>query len=463
MQLNNSRRDMSETQDVRHQAKVSELLADYIPPQDTWNPADEALYQPADPYRVSLEEAQDMQLKAIKFTFTRHYRNNDFYHRYCEMRDITPDDIKTNNNLDKIPLIPDIVFKQHPSGKDLAYWIVGIFTGDLPKIVVEGANPTFDDIVNAFNTKGLAVMYTSGTSGRFSVIPRDMKTFRAAEYALAKSRASMVAQTDDHVLLLFPNPARTNLFIGRVSSLSYDLFGDVHYAVDSAITAEVTQKAMSGNERLSGRMPSSVQSETQQKIVDKTVQWLERYEKTEESIRLGGPPFMLVLVMNALQKDGKRFDFGERGNVLTAGGWKIHENARFPHADFRKQVQNVLGIPEARCLDLYGLCESNGFMMQCPEGHYLHAPYTYLKPLVLDDALMPVGYGEWGHFAFLDALAQSYPGFIISGDLVRLLERCPVCDRPGPVFEPEVHRAKGEEVRGCAEQLRRILSQDLVE
>jgi hypothetical protein len=101
-------------------------------------------------------------------------------------------------------------------------------------------------------------------------------------------------------------------------------------------------------------------------------------------------------------------------------------------------------------------------MWQCPEGHYLHAPYTYYKPLALGDDLMPIGCGEWGRFAFLDALAQSYPGFIISGDRVRLLEHCPVCDRPGPVLEPEVRRAKGEEVRGCAEELRRILAQDIV-
>jgi len=66
---------------------------------------------------------------------------------------------------------------------------------------------------------------------------------------------------------------------------------------------------------------------------------------------------------------------------------------------------------------------------------------------------MPAEYGEWGRYAFLDASAQSYPGFIISGDRVRMFEHCPVCDRPGPVLDREIERAKGEEVRGCAEEL----------
>ncbi|MGZ4904909.1 MAG: LuxE/PaaK family acyltransferase [Halobacteriota archaeon] len=68
--------------------------------------------------------------------------------------------------------------------------------------------------------------------------------------------------------------------------------------------------------------------------------------------------------------------------------------------------------------------------------------------------------GPRGRFAFLDGLAYSYPGFIITGDEVRMLEHCSVCDRPGPVLEPEVKRASSVEMRGCAEEVRRVLAQD---
>ena len=40
---------------------------------------------------------------------------------------------------------------------------------------------------------------------------------------------------------------------------------------------------------------------------------------------------------------------------------------------------------------------------------------------------------------------------------------CPVCDRPGPVLEPEVKRAPSVEMRGCAEEVRRVLAQDFGE
>jgi long-chain-fatty-acid---luciferin-component ligase len=443
--------------------KLNERIAHYIPPRDAWNLADEAVFKPADLYRVPLEEARDMQLKAIKFTFAHHYRNNDFYHRYCEMRNVSPDDIRTVDDLDKIPLIPDTTFKQYPSGKDFARWLANVFTGDLPKIVIEGANPTFDDVINAFNEAGLVVAHSSGTSGRVTVIPRDMKTFLASQYAAANVRINTGALSSDaNAIMLMPNPEKSHVFMATVSRLAQDMYKSVYYAVDYVISADVIQRAMSENEKLKGKVPSSAQSEMLQKTVDRGIQCLEHYDKTNEKITISGPPFLFLHVLDTLQKDGKSFDFGERGRVTTGGGWKLYEGKRITHADFRRKVQDVLGIPETYCLDGYGMCESNGFMLHCPEGHYLHAPYTYYRPLVLDDGLTPIGYGEWGRFAFLDAIAQSYPGFIISGDRVRLLERCPVCDRPGPVLEPEVQRAKGEEVRGCAEELRRIFARDML-
>ena len=164
-----------------------------------------------------------------------------------------------------------------------------------------------------------------------------------------------------------------------------------------------------------------------------------------------------------MEREGKRFEFGDRGLVGTGGGWKISEDKRISSADFRKRVEEVLGIPETRCSDVYAMIEANAIMNTCPEGHYFHIPYTWFKPLVLDKSLMPAGYGEWGRFAFLDALAGSYPGFIITGDQVRMLEHCPVCDRPGPVLEPEVQRAPSVEMRGCAEEVRRVLAQDFGE
>ena len=162
--------------------RLNERLARYIPPRETWTPADEALHTPIDLCRVRIDEAKAMQLKAITYTFTRHYTLNDFYRKYCDMQAVTPDDVRTYDDLEKIPLIPDLTFKQHPSGEDFAHWIANIFTGELPTVVIESTNPTFDDVINAFNAAGMVVAYSSGTSGRHTVIPRDMRTYLNRRY-----------------------------------------------------------------------------------------------------------------------------------------------------------------------------------------------------------------------------------------------------------------------------------------
>jgi len=453
------------TQDYQEYIKRFDgYLKKYIPSKDAWTPVDDALYTPPDLFRIPLKEADEMQLKSIKYTFLYQYTNNKFYQNFCKQRNVSPDDIKTLDDLNKIPLIPDSFFKDYPTGKDFAVWLGNIFTGSLPRIVIKESNPTYEEVINAFNNAGITVSYSSGTSGRFTFIPRDQRTFFISEYAAAKSLISMIYPFWDyqvHGYLLMPNPKKTNVYAGKVCTIYFDAIQDVRVAIDKEITTELILMTMTGQKGVKSKIVKYVAKRELEKMINEIISWLEYHEKTKEKIAFVGAPFILSFVMKKLQKEGRSFDFSERGGVATGGGWKAYEGVRVPVSDFRKHVEKVLGIPEKYCLDIYGMVEGNGWMVHCPEGHYLHSPYSYYKPLVLDSEYKPVGYGEWGRFAFLDAAAFSYPGFIMSGDKVRMLEHCPVCDRPGPVLEPEIQRASGEEIRGCAEEIRRMFSADL--
>jgi hypothetical protein len=437
--------------------KLNERLARYIPPRETWTPAEEALFNPSDIFRVPVDQARATQLKSIKYAFSRHYNLNGFYHKYCEEEGVTPDDIKTYDDLEEIPLIPDLIFKQHPSGKGFAYWLTVIFTGDLPKVVIKNANPSFEDVINAFNAAGINVTHSSGTSGRLTVLPRDMRTLLDYQYSLGKLT---VCLSDDlsihHTLSLLPKATQSNLTVSCATAYIPDLYNDVSNPLDLQISVDMTLNAMTAQEQ--EHAPPSA-GESQRKIVENAIKWLERYEKTDDTIRLAGPPFLIFEVMDTLERQGRCFEFGERGMVMTGGGWKVTKETGISFT-FRKRVEETLGIPETRCLDLYGMSEMNTMAFTCPEGHYFHLPYTWLKPMVFDKSLTPVSYGESGRFAFLDGLGGSFPGFILSGDEVRMHEHCPVCDRPGPVLEPEIKRAKGEEVRGCTAVLSRVLAEE---
>jgi hypothetical protein len=138
----------------------------------------------------------------------------------------------------------------------------------------------------------------------------------------------------------------------------------------------------------------------------------------------------------------------ESSQVLTGGGWKAEEDKRLPEEIFRKKVEDVLGIPQNHYHDVYAMSECSSVFLSC-EGHYKHIPPVII-PFVLNEELNHIGYKKFGRFAFIDPLPNSYPGFIITGDRVRLLEHCPKCDRDGPVLDVEVSRLPGVEGRGCA-------------
>ena len=365
------------------------------------------------------------------------------------------------DDFNKIPLIPDKFFKTYPAGKEFAMWLATIYTGEIPQIKVKN-NDSYDDIINKFNSAGLEISYSSGTSGRHTFIPRDKRTFYDAEYAIAKSIITMIYPVWDYNLygyLLMPNPFKTNVFAGKVCRVYFDAIKDVKVALDRELTTDIIQAAMQNN--LKGRIIRFAMQRENKKMINKIINWLREHHEKGNKIAMVGAPFILYFVMEELEKNEEYFEFGEESGIVTGGGWKIYEDKRISVKEFREKVEKVLGIPHQNCLDLYGMVEGNGWMVHCPEGHYLHVPTTYYHGMVIDENGEEVAYGEKGRFAFLDGLAMSYPGFIISGDEVRMYEECPACHRQTPVLEPEVKRAKGDEMRGCAEEMRRVLAMDL--
>jgi len=132
-------------------------------------------------------------------------------------------------------------------------------------VVIKGAHPSFDDVINAFNTAGMVVSYSSGTSGRHTVIPRDMRTYLTEQYANAKLRSCLYdLMAADRFLMLWPKWTQTNLFIGRDKAHESEMLNDVYYALDFDISADLTLKAMTAKEGRGGTPPSA--EERQQKI-----------------------------------------------------------------------------------------------------------------------------------------------------------------------------------------------------
>ncbi len=449
--------------------EVTKILDSIVTPRDTWTPVDEALYIPKGFYNIDNEEAEELKFRAIKYSFKHHYMNNYLYNQLCKGEGVNPDDIKNMQHLAKIPLLPDTFFKDYPNGKEFVKWLDGTFTGDMPDPFLKSNSPSYDEVIESLDKVGVNIMFTSGTSGRFSFVPRDELSEHRLRYSVLKSLNELVEyDPESNVMLLTPNPIKCHLAIARFFGYALDIFDKsrVHIAMeDVVITTEflnLSRGLVSGvGDKLKSKLIGMLGPAVQKKSDSKVINLIESWEGVEENVYIAGPPFWLDRIISRMKEEGRKVTL-ETGHVITGGGWKVYEDKRTPEEIFREKIGNMLGIPEENCRDAYAMTESNALFMSC-EGHYKHVPSSFIHIFVLDDDLQPLGYNEYGRMAFLDSLANSYPGFIITGDRVKLLEKCPECGRQGPVLDTEITRLPGIEGRGCALVMQEMLKQSGIE
>ena len=437
---------------------------------DNWTPVDKALYKPKMLFEVPQAEAEKLRFDAIKYAFRHHYDNCSYYHNFCKKMEVKPDDICSQSDFSKIPLISDLNFKGYSNESDFNDWLHKIYVGELPDMKIK-SNPSFDYIIKAMHEKGILITFSSGTRGKLSFIPRDELSWKRQQYAYARSFELMPFIQSPYKyngILFMPNPKKTHLFFARIGVTALEAFDWVdksrfNFAIDRKFSTEFV-KIFLGTDKglkniLKGSLIKILIAVAQNKIMNHFISILEKCEKEKENVLIGGQPFQINALLSRIENDGKNFDL-KNSIVITTGGWKVHKDVKITEQDFRSKITRILGIPDKRCRDLYGMVECSTLNVSC-EGHYKHIPHSVIYPIVLDEEYEPVGFGEYGRFAFLDPLANSYPGFIMTGDKVKLLEQCPICDRPGPVIDKKISRMIDVETKGCGEIMARMFSREL--
>ncbi|MFE3845455.1 hypothetical protein ACFL1L_01160 [Thermoplasmatota archaeon] len=444
--------------------KIKQKLDKFITSKESWNPVEKTLFAP-NRYFTDYKKNQEMLFNAIKYSFNYHYNNNSLYRKLCEINNIQPNEIITLNDVNKIPLLPDSFFKDYPEGKGFLAWLDNVYTGVTPKPDFKTDIPNHDDVIEQFKQKSVSIMFTSGTSGRFSFIPRNSGSWDRLRYNVLRSVIELMdINPNDSIILLVPNPRLTNLTIASLFGIAYDLYKpeNIHVALeDLKITTQFLriqrEEVVGIREKIKAKAMSKISPIVQNKSDKRMINLLEKFEKEEKRVNILGPPFWLNRIMEKMRKEGITLNL-PTSQVLTGGGWKAEEDKRTPEEVFREKVKEVLGIPDERYHDVYAMSECSSVFLSC-EGHYKHIPPTII-PYVLDEELNPISYNKYGRFAFIDPIPDSYPGFIITGDKVKIIEKCPICKREGPVLDIEVSRLPGVEGRGCAAVMAELMQEE---
>ncbi len=432
--------------------------------KEQWTTVDQMIYGMDDYFRNPVDISEDLRLKSVQESLHHHYENSKFYHQLCLEYTFNPTEVQTIQDFDKIPMLPDTFFKEYPTEhpKDVYNWLKRISTVDIGVYDFHGkdlqeflrwAEKRLDGLVN----------HSSGTTGHYSFMFRDKVTFQRFYFAAVKTLLSIPSKLDDDPHYVYPGSPNTFLTIGKWLGEGSKVFSPSHrhFLTDREISMTIARLMSTGHaknfkEKLVLKALKKAMSKGEQQMLE----LLKKIDESHEQAIIVSPPFQLYSLMAYMKQQGMRLNLGETNSVVfTGGGWKIFEDRKVTVSEFAQLVHETLGIPEKYYIDVYGMSEMNGLGISC-EGGYKHL-HPWIHPMVLDDNEGSAGYGQWGRFAFLDPVANSYPGFIITGDRVKLLKRCPMCNREGVVLEADITRMEGSEGKGCANLMRGLMAEEL--
>jgi hypothetical protein len=378
---------------------------------------DEALYDVGDIYSVPEEKAKKLRESAVRYAFRHYYETSRFYRRYCEKRSVTPDDVRTEEDFGRIPLIPSGFLLEHPADtKGIVKWMNAFYAGDLSEVT----GKSMGEIIGNYKKKGVEISISPQRQSGFTITARDAASCQRWLYLLGSALIHTGIEQGTHVFAALnehtpDNPMASSIIIEASRILTDDVW--------------CARKDMGIKE-----------------VVN-------RLEKSEDKpVFLCSTPEVFSALVSYAEKRGKgiRLPDGSHAAILGWDDWNgVLDDSLIADVKRHTGIQPV---------SLFAPDVSSALFPICDHG-YAHVPSSIVGVMALDDEMSPVGYGEEGSLAMLGTLNDVWPGFVVTEDRVKILKHCPECDLPGPVVEHVRGREERAEDRGCAAVVESLLRQ----
>lgn len=430
-------------------------------------------------------QAKELRKEAILFNHAHYLENIPAYRKLAqeegigELLDIEP--------IKKHLMSTDDIFKSYNQQwlDDKEFGRMNEWLGTIyhERINIDMAGvKTIDQWIDKLIAAGITPAYSSGTTGRFSFVPRCGQSWRLFTTAPVSYITPILIELGlgTFFLRLIAKPAmkllppfsfaelakkiglpgydgfflafrKGNMGIQLVAQELAKLFRNAFFLYDIDLSASALRFITRGpkdeedQKHLMEFAAATVgkKEENYSKIINQ----IKKSTDAGQKILLFGAPYQFKELTEMIAVKEGAIPLKERSLLLTGGGWKTFEGQKIERETLTKMISEVFKAPADFIVDGYSMTEINGLLARCEHGRF-HLP-PVVEPVILDENLIPQeGKDLKGAFGFLDPFALSYPGFIISGDNVRLLdEKCP-CGMYGPAFT-ELGRSPGREIKGC--------------
>jgi phenylacetate-coenzyme A ligase PaaK-like adenylate-forming protein len=340
------------------------------------------------------DESSAKFLASLRETARKHYDGNAFFKSLWKRNNILPEDIKTEADVIKMPMIMVNLFKEH----------------ELMSVRAE-------DIV--------LTLGSSGTGGQRSLMHLDQGSLdRVKKLAYSIHEGLGITSPKKYNYLCFtydPNVA-DDLGTAFTDELltSFTEKNDVYYAIQF------------------NKQKNDFELNT-----EGVLQKLKEYAASDYPLRILGFPAFLYKI---LKDHDLNLQLPADSWLQTGGGWKNHADEQISKAEFRAFVEERLGIPTSNIRDMFGMVEHGIPYMDCDQGH-LRIP-NYSRVIIRDPkSLLPLEYGEKGLIQFICTYNTSYPAMsLLTTDWGRIHA---AKDGKGDILEIS-GRAGTSKHKGCA-------------
>lgn len=307
------------------------------------------------PFEFSLENKK-VFLESFVENAQFHYDHHPLIKGLWDKSKISPQDIKTEKDLEKVPAVMVHLFKEH-------------------------------ELVSVPKEELVLTLTSSGTGGVKSQQFLNQESLNNVK-RLAYQVHHFLGMTDDRAynyLCFTYDPAVANdlgtAFTDELLT-NFTKKNEVYYAI------QWDEKA--------GDFVFNEQG---------VVETLKRFSESKIPTRiLGFPAFLYELI----EKYDLHLNLGEDSWLQTGGGWKGKADKEIPKMEFRQFIKKHLGIPVEHQRDLFGMVEHGIPYVDCEKGN-LHIP-NYARVYVrspFDLSVLPKG--ERGLLHFLCSYNFSYP------------------------------------------------------
>jgi hypothetical protein len=422
--------------------------------------------------------ARKLRRQAILLNHAHYLQNIPLYRKLAEDEGI--DETANLEIIEKKLMFSDDIFKSYSQqwldDKDfirMNKWLSSLFHRQID-IDMQKAN-SIDAWLSKLNENGIRISFSSGTSGRFSFIPREESDWVAAKTANICYLAPLLAS---YSLRKLPLKQSVNLippqaFVKVISQKGlpdFDafflgfkegrmgnqmlmqelapIFHRHYFLYDMSLSTDTLRSARRG-----------IRTHEQENLIELyhrhvVLNKAQNYHRLLEQIGISTNEGRKVFIFGSPYQFKELCETAEHKIALNngslalfGGGWKSFSGEMIERDRLVQFISDSFTLPPENILEGYSMTETSVLMLRCRHGRF-HIP-PLIEPVIFDDELNPLkGNDLKGIFGFMDPLARSYPGFVITGDYVHMVDgECP-CGLTGPAVT-EIKRAKNREVKGC--------------